>query len=336
MSGVIAVSSTFLILTMIAPSAGAASFTAAAKGLVIRGGTKPGDTQTLSLKIETKGSGVRDVSWAIYRDNQVLVKSETRIGVTAGTAFDVSASWTALAGPHTFQAEVDPKNSLQETTSEQRDNRTPVSSKAFADWPRWVQSATEGSSMAVRRWMSSAVLVDVRIDGAIAWEGKVQGSYSDTLVSDAMIRAGAPPDVARGFALAVGEPWERWQASVRVPGLQWYPAFAAYSGTTAPPTPNLATPLASLTQSTGDLSAAAIAAGIKTRIGPTEEWPEGSQQIVKFSEWFNSKFTAMLAGGTVTNVMGSGRVPAYAPPRVMSGPVKGTGTMMAGGFQCSW
>ena len=328
--------SELLILALAASSAAAGSFTVAARGLSISGGTKPGDTQTLSLKIETKGSGVRDVPWAIYCDNLVLVKSDSRIGVIAGTALDVSASWTALAGQHTFHAEVDPKSSLEETAIERSDNRTPVTVKVFADWPRWVQSAMEGSGRAVNQWKGAAVLVDVRIDGATAWEGRVAGTFAESLVSEAMIRAGTPADVSRGLAIALREGWERWQASLRVPGLRWYPAFAAHAGASAPPTPNLPTPLASLTQITGDLSAGAIAARIKSRIGAAKDWPEGAQQIDRFSAWFSSKFTTMLVAGAVTNVIGTGVVPSYAPPRVVSGPVKGIGTMRPGGFQFSW
>ncbi|MEW6365297.1 MAG: hypothetical protein AB1714_11765 [Acidobacteriota bacterium] len=334
--GTTTISAVLVMLAAAASCGAASSFTVAAKGLTISGGTKPGDSQKLSLKIETKGSGVRDVMWVIYADNLALVKSDTKTGVTAGTALEVFASWTALAGQHTFHAEVDPNSLLEVTAIERSDNRTPVTAKAFADWSGWAQSAMEGSSSAVNLWKGAAVLVDVRIDGAMAWGGRVAGTFPESLVSESMMRAGTPADVSRGFALALREGWEQWQASVRVPGLAWYPAFAAFPGASAPPTPNLPTPLASLTQSAGDLSAGMIAARIKSRIGAAKDWPEGSQRIDTFSAWFASKFTTMLVAGTVTNVIGSGVVPSYAPPQVVLGPVKGVGVMRPGGFQFSW
>lgn len=321
----------------LAPAYGAgATYTVAARNLSISGGTKPGDAQTLSFKLETKGSGARDVVWIVYCDGQTVVKSDSRKNVPAGASLDTSTVWTAVAGQHTFHAEVDPKNTLLETASERVDNKTPVATKVFADWPRWTQSAMEGCAGAVNLWSGSAVLSDVRIDGAMAWGGVVNGTFTDALVTDSMIRAGAPADLSRNLATSLREAWMQWQASLRVPGLPWYPSFASYAGATVVPTPNIPTPLASLTQNTADLTANALATRIRSKIGAAKDWPEGAQQIEKLCAWFNAKFTTMLGGGVVRNVIATGSVPSYSPPAVTSGPVRGTGTMKPGGFQCFW
>jgi hypothetical protein len=46
-------------------------------------------------------------------------------------------------------------------------------------------------------------------------------------------------------AVGVSRCYQKWQSAVTVPGLPWYPAFAMFVGTAAPPTPNIPTPLIS-------------------------------------------------------------------------------------------
>ena len=52
---------------------------------------------------------------------------------------------------------------------------------------------------------------------------------------------------------AIGNSWLQWQSSLSVPGLPWYPAFAARRGR-SPPMPNIPVPLAALTQVATPLS----------------------------------------------------------------------------------
>jgi hypothetical protein len=52
-----------------------------AKSFTVSGGSKPGDTVTLRLTVETSGTGPKSVPWTIARDNDVVVKTGTQTNV---------------------------------------------------------------------------------------------------------------------------------------------------------------------------------------------------------------------------------------------------------------
>jgi hypothetical protein len=97
------------------------SFKTSIRSFAIDGGSKPGETITARMTIDTSGGGTKPVPWNIYRDQTVL-KSELRPNVTAGASFEAQATWQASAGKHTFYGNVDPQNTLGETAIEQKDN----------------------------------------------------------------------------------------------------------------------------------------------------------------------------------------------------------------------
>ncbi len=215
----------------------------------------------------------------------------------------------------------------------------PVSdTKTWSDWPACRKAATAGVASAIAKWQREAVLRDVVISGVTAAGGTVMGPDLQATIENTMAEAGVPAAVAKGFAAPVSNAWRRWASSLRVPGLNWYPAFVCYAGPVAPPTPNVPMPLAALGGNPEPLSAAGLKAAIREALGARAQEREALAAIDGFADDFAARFSKYLTSVKVTNVMGSGGVPTFAPPYgPKCGPVvDGRGTMTPGGFVGAW
>jgi len=129
------------------------------------------------------------------------------------------------------------------------------------------------------------------------------------------------------IAAGVSKCFKEWQDQVMVPGLPWYPAFAAFPGPMAPPMPNIPMPLiacpsSKMTQivTPGPLKDAMVDAldgGLKDQ-DPDEQCVAlfdavGTVLALSFMIW--------LASQQVMLVLGQGPIPTFAPPYVPVGPV---------------
>jgi hypothetical protein len=187
---------------------------------------------------------------------------------------------------------------------------------------------------AFRQWQGAARLVGVRIDGATATLGRLEGPNIECLLQAMPALRGLSPwsrrlceGVAGGFAWA----WSSFCRSVSVPGLPWYPGFASFAGPCAPPTPNVPTPFARLAHDPGLLAAARLKAAMVRRTrGDTLH---ADSVLTAVASSLHASLLAWCGSQTVTHVFGHGLVPAFDPPRVGAGPVvAGEGTMTPGGF----
>jgi hypothetical protein len=310
---------------------GATPFRAKAKAFDVTGGSKPGDTVTLKLTIETTGGGTKSVPWTIYRDGDVVLKSDTKSGVAGGTTFDVNTTWAATAGSHDFYGEVDPSNTLNEPSSERGNNLSARTTRVFSDWPGWLEAAKAGTKTAISLWAQGAMLSGVRVNGPTASDGRVTGPDIGGPIVSALKDAGMPNDAAQHFGHAVAGAWRDWTDTIRVPGLPWYPAFAAVPAAQAPPAPNVPTPFASLASDPTKLAPGTLAGRIKHDIGTAKDWP-GAGGIDGYASWFSGHLATWLPQCQVMLVMGKGPVPSFAPPYVPVGPVVG-GEASGHGFQ---
>lgn len=100
---------------------------------------------------------------------------------------------------------------------------------------------------AVRQWALYAQLRDVNVVGASAFGGKV---FAPELLGLMRTRLSAehPGDqrILDAAAHWLAGAFKQWQESITVPGLMWYPAFAAFPGGIAPSMPNTACQLVEL------------------------------------------------------------------------------------------
>lgn len=176
--------------------------------------------------------------------------------------------------------------------------------------------------------------LDVMAISAIGAPGCLHGPNIEASILASPQMAGATgvgAELCHGVAKGVARCFVDWQGSVTVPGLPWYPAFAAFPGPQAPPMPNVPTPLLSCIAT----KAHRITSSSHLEDEMFDAMPDDLQiQAVRtylagLAPQIALYFTTWLATQTVTMVMGMGPVPTFAPPYVPVGPVV-AGTTLAG------
>lgn len=308
------------------------------KSIDVTGGSKPGDTVTVKATFEhSGGSGSRNVAWKIFRDNDQVLAQGTK-SVTAGATgtWDQTATWTATAGPHTFYAEVDPNNALNESGSERANNMgpNPPVSRVYSNWPSWGEAMLTASRQAISSWIGSAGIAGIVVTGPVASGGAIASPVDvKTSIRNALTGAGMASSAADGIASVIAERWIAWGAGFRIPGLPFYPSFAAVPAPIAPPTANATFKVAAGTSAGGDaLKAGNLASAIKSRIGSAASEPGAGTAIDQFASNFESRFNAWRNSCDMRNIMGGGPVPTFAPPLTPVGPVVGGAAVGGPGF----
>ncbi|MFO0613759.1 MAG: hypothetical protein U0414_14295 [Polyangiaceae bacterium] len=197
----------------------------------------------------------------------------------------------------------------------------------------YLDGVTAAICSAWGQWQSTATLVGVMVNAVTASGGSIVGPPLGPL-----IRASAPqatPQEAKysgAIADAIGMGWLSFTATVKVPGLPWYPPFAAFPGPLAPPVPNVPAPFVALTQVRAPIAAAALAGAMEGNLGDPAA-PYHAQIFGAVADAFEKVFDMWAPSCMVTNVLGSGPVPTFAPPVVPAGPVVGgIANMAPGGF----
>lgn len=174
-------------------------------------------------------------------------------------------------------------------------------------------------------WQAGTRLVGVTVNGPIALGGKLYGPQLDGLitVSSVQLQSQGWDPYTRAIAAGLHNLLKNYCNVARVPGLPWYPSFAAYPGANAPPTPNPPTPpIAMPNPMQGRWTGSQIAAAIIGKFGsPT---PACGNEVAKaLAEGIEKAFLLWITNTQVTRVMGRGPVPSYKPPFVLVGPVVG-------------
>ena len=183
-------------------------------------------------------------------------------------------------------------------------------------------------------WQSMASMAGIIVNAVTATGGQVVGPPLMPL-----ILAEAPKDgpsalkYSNAVASVIGTAWLTYTASIKIPGLPFYPAFAAFPSPVAPPTPNVPVPLAALTQVAVSVSKMALKGQMIGQLGDPMA-PFHKELFDSIADAFDKCFQLWQGTTMVTNVLGTGPVPTFAPPYVPVGPVMGgVGTMPPGGFK---
>jgi hypothetical protein len=198
------------------------------------------------------------------------------------------------------------------------------------DAERCLEGINEAICSAWATWQASATMVGVVINGPTAVGGQIVGPPLAPLIQVKGPKAN-PQEIKLTTAVAnvIGTAWLTFTATVKVAGLPWYPSFAAFPGPVAPPTPNIPCPFAALTMVAASISAS----GLKPQLVGIAGDPRFESLCDAIADAFEKSFTFWKVATMVTNVMGTGPVPTFAPPYVPVGPVVGgVGTMVPGGF----
>ncbi|CAN0411041.1 unnamed protein product, partial [Discosporangium mesarthrocarpum] len=278
----------------------------------------------LRFRIKVDGTGTGDVDWVLKRGNSTI-GTGTQRNARAGQTYTVNKSWRATIGNHRFGVALDPNRKLGEKSSMRGDNVKFINvAVAAPNWAKCGAGAFTGAVASVRSWQAQARFRNIKVVGpsAIGTPGVLTGPSISPAIEASMLSEGCPSDISDKFAAAVGKAWQDWQNRVMIPGLPWYPAFAAFPGPSAPPMQNVPVPLAALPSSGADLlTANSLKSALNARLSAVKSQPGAQAAIQNFSTKFAARFTAWRAQQLVVNVLGRGRVPNFAPPLVPVGPV---------------
>ncbi|HEY5949398.1 MAG TPA: hypothetical protein VIV40_28080 [Kofleriaceae bacterium] len=181
------------------------------------------------------------------------------------------------------------------------------------------------------QWQSLASMTGVLINAVSASLGMVVGPpLAPLILASAPKSKPSEMKYSNVIAQVVGMTWLQYTASIKVPGLPWYPAFAAFPSPVAPPTPNVPVPVAALTQVAPQ--PALMKQQMVAQLGDPQA-PFHDKLFEAICDAFDKCFKIWQTSTMVTNVLGTGPIPTFAPPYVPAGPVvSGVGTMPPGGF----
>jgi hypothetical protein len=182
-------------------------------------------------------------------------------------------------------------------------------------------------------WQSSASMVAVLINAVTAGMGTVVGPPMTPLIL-AQGPKGKPQEMkyTQAIATAIGTGWLSYTASIKLAAMPLYPAFATFPSPMAPPTPNVPSPLIALTQVTTSISASSLKDSMVGLLGD-QGAAHHKELFGAVADAFEKCFTIWQSSTQVTNVLGTGAIPTFAPPVMPAGPVvAGIGTMTPGGF----
>jgi hypothetical protein len=182
-------------------------------------------------------------------------------------------------------------------------------------------------------WQSSATMTGILINGPTASLGQVVGPpWTPMILKDGPKKSPAELKYTMTIANVLGTAWLSYTASIKIPGLPWYPAFAAVPSPVAPPMPNIPTPVIALTQVTAPVSASILKYQMCAQHGdPQAQYHKELFDCV--ADAFEKCFTIWQASTMITNVLGTGPT-TFAPPAIPAGPVvAGVGNMVPGGFK---
>lgn len=183
------------------------------------------------------------------------------------------------------------------------------------------------------QWHVSASINAITVNGAIASGGRVLGpAWLPLIMPLAPQRTSIMHRYSTAIATAISDGWQRYQTTIKIPGLHYYPEFAAYPGPFAPPKPNVPMPVADLAQVTKPISRTVLKAEM-VRVFDHPHAQFADELFECIAGGFEQVFIRWQKVTMVTKVLGSGPVPNYAPPLVLAGPVvAGTAAMEPGGL----
>lgn len=206
----------------------------------------------------------------------------------------------------------------------------------------FVHNMLDGIKFAVDMWRLQAKFKDLKVMSvsAIGSPGCLDGPKLDIKNAPSVLGMKGWGDNIQKWIDAVADGvadcWEQWQKKVMVPGLPFYPAFAAYPLASAPPLPNVPFPL--ITCPSAMMSKMTPTQLQDAMVGKLDGGIKSDDSDKHYEAAFGAIGTALsvafliwLPSQQIMLVMGKGPVPTYAPPYVPVGPVIGGDNIAAPG-----
>jgi len=195
-------------------------------------------------------------------------------------------------------------------------------------------------------WKLQAKFNGLQIMGpaVIGKPGCLQGPELESFIKQAPQCAAYTGNAAKhrdAVAKGVSKCFKDWQGQVMVPGLPWYPAFAAFPGPMAPPMPNIPTPLIACPSAM--MARITVPDQLKQEMvsaldGGMKKDDKDKQHEALFdaiATVLALAFIMWLPMQQVMLVLGKGPIPTFAPPFVPVGPVMAGDNIAAPGHLMS-
>lgn len=238
-----------------------------------------------------------------------------------GDAFQASEKNTAPGAPPLFQ----PASMNKYHTDAQKMHIDKVG--------KFIDGICSAICSAWSTWQSAATMVGIMVNGPTASVGQVLGPpWTPLILAQGPKETPMLLKYTNVVASVLGTAWLSYTATIKVPGMPWYPAFAAMPSPVAPPTPNIPCPVVALTQVTASIMPDVMKMQMVGQLADPMA-PFHDKLFEAICDGFDKCFKIWQTSTMVTNVLGTGPVPTFAPPYVPVGPVVGgVGTMPPGGF----
>jgi hypothetical protein len=181
-------------------------------------------------------------------------------------------------------------------------------------------------------WKLQARFSGLKINAvtALGTPGCLKGSDLEDDIKNAPSAASMSGNMGKyrdAVAAGVSQCFSAWQKAVTVPGMPYYPAFAAFPGPMAPPMPNVPLPLVAKLSA----SIAILTTAIPLQMAMVNAFDGGLKQkdpdkqhealFMSIAVPLSLAFLMWLPMQMVTLVLGKGPIPTFAPPFVPVGPV---------------
>jgi hypothetical protein len=182
------------------------------------------------------------------------------------------------------------------------------------------------------QWQKMAAMPGIIVNGPVAAGGQITGPPLQAFI----VQKGAmdTPNLEKFtnvIATVISTAWLAFTATVKVPGLPWYPAFAMVTAPVAPPMQNLPCTFAQLVQVPASIAAQAMKAQMVSMLADPQA-PFAPQIFDSICTAFEQTYNTWKATCMV-QAKGTGPVPTFAPPVVPGGPVvMGVAAVTPGGF----
>lgn len=183
-------------------------------------------------------------------------------------------------------------------------------------------------------WKLQAKFKDLKVMSvtAIGAPGCLDGPELESLIKTAPMVAAFTGNKAKhrdAVAKGVSTCFKKWQDKVMIPGLPFYPAFAAFPSAMAPPMPNVPFPLIACPSAM--MAEIVSPMSMKSEMGNALDGKIKSDDKDKHYEALHDAIATVLSLAflmwlpqqQVMLVMGKGPIPTFAPPYVPVGPVVG-------------
>lgn len=198
----------------------------------------------------------------------------------------------------------------------------------------FIDSTCDAICAAWSKWQASATMAGIIVNAITASGGQVAGiPWAPIIMAEGAKASPMAMKYTTAIANVISSSWLAYTATIKVPGLPFYPAFAAFPSPAAPPTPNTPFPLVALTQVTAPIAPVLMKQQMVAMLGDPSA-PFHNELFEAICDAFDKMFQIWQKTTMVTQVMGAGPIPTFAPPYVPAGPVLGgVATMLPGGFK---